>query len=175
MRTYTRENDVVVRVDIKTFPAVVDFREILDSVEVCPDEFADMPWETCDGLEHTRNGKEIIIPWDDHLERYYRQRGASKQVAKQLTARSMAKRREYLKSVYAHGYEAWGVSCDFQGFHDSIWGVDDYTYASGELSEEIALNIASEMQAAGFDVVNLPNRCQLHKQNPGNIHLFDWS
>lgn len=175
MRTYTRENDIVVRVDVKTFPAIIDFREILDSVEVRPDEFADPPWETCDGLEHTRNGEEITIPWDESLERYYRQRGASKQVAKQLTARSMAKRREYISSVYANGYEAWGVSCDFQGFHDSIWGVDDYTYARGELSEEIALNVASEMQSAGFDVVNLPNRCQLYKQNPGNIHLFDWS
>lgn len=175
MRTFARENDVVVRVDVKTFPAVVDFGEILDSVEVRPDEFADPPWETCDGLEHTRNGEEITIPWDDALERYYRQRGASKQVAKQLTARSMAKRREYLKGVYANGYEAWGVSCDFQGFHDSIWGVDDHEYASGELSEEIALNIASEMLSAGFDIVNPPYRCHLYKQNPGNVHLFDWS
>ena len=180
MRTYTRENDLVVRVDVKTFPAVVDFREILDSVEVRPDEWADPPWETCDGLEHTHENGEIVIPWDESLERYYRQRGASKQVAKQLTARSMAKRREYLASVYANGYEVWGVSCDFRGFHDSVWGVDDYGYATGEMSEEIALNVASEMQAAGFDVVNLPDRCQLYKQNRRdsyrrNVHLFDWS
>ena len=176
MRTYARENDVVVRVDIRTFPAIVDFCEILDSVDVCPDEFADMPWETGDGLEHTRNGEEITIPWDESLERYYRERGASKQVAKQLTARSMAKRREYLTSVYANGYEVWGVSCDFQGFHDSIWGVDDYEYARGELSEEIALNIASEMQAVGFVVENIPDRCPNRRDTyRRNVHLFDWS
>ncbi len=174
MRTYTRENEIVVRVDVKTFPAIVDFCELLDSVEVRPDEWADPPWETCDGLDHTRDNGEIVIPWDESLERYYRQRGASKQVAKQLTARSMAKRRAYLASVYAHGYEVWGVSCDFRGFHDSIWGVDDYTYARGELSEEIALNVASEMQAAGFDVVNLQERCP-NRQARQNVHLFDWS
>ncbi len=89
MRTYTRENDVVIRIDVKTFPAIVDFRDILGSVEVCPDEYAD-------------------------------------------------------------------------------------------LSEEIALNVASEMQAAGFDVVNLPDRCHLYRQNRRgtyrrNVHLFDWS
>ena len=179
MRTYTRENDLVVRIDVKTFPAVVDFREILDSVEVRPDEWADPPWETCDGLEHTRDGEEITIPWDESLERYYRERGASKQVAKQLTARSMGKRREYLASVYANGYEVWGVVCDFLDFHDSVWGVDDYEYARGEMSEEIALNVASEMQSAGFDVVNLPDRCHLYQQNRRdnyrrNVHLFDW-
>ena len=53
--------------------------------------------------------------------------------------------------------------------------MDDHEYASGELSEEIALNIASDMESSGFDVVNLPDRCDLYKQNPGNIHLFDWS
>ena len=176
MRTYTRENDIVVRVDVKTFPAVVDFREILDSVEVRPDEWADPPWETCDGLEHTRDGEEITIPWDESLEQYYRQRGASKQVAKQLTARSMAKRRKYLASIYANGYEALGVSCDFQRFRDSVCGVEGYEYARGELSEEVALNVASEMQSAGFDVVNLPNRCPNRRETyRRNVHLFDWS
>ena len=173
MRTYTREKDVVVRTDTETFPAIADYQAILDSVEVRPDEFDDPPWETCDGLEHTRDGEEITIPWNESLERYYRERGASKQVAKQLTARSMAKRREYLASVYANGCEVWGVSCDFQGFHDSVWGVDDYESARGEMSEEIALNVASEMQAAGFDVVNLPDRCP-NRQRRRNVHLFDW-
>ena len=176
MCTHIREKDVVVRIDTEAFPAIVDFGEILDSVEVRPDEFADPPWETCDGLEHTRNNGEIVIPWDESLERYYRERGASKQVAKQLTTQSMAKRRAYLASVYANGYEAWGVSCDFRGFHDSIWGVDDYGFAAGEMSEEIALNIASEMQSVGFDIVNLPDRCPNRRDTfRRNVHLFDWS
>lgn len=129
MRTYTRENDIVTRTDTQTFPAIVDFQAIRESVEIKPDDMADPPWETCDGLEHTRENGKIVVPWDESLERYYRQRGASKQVAKQLTARSLAKHREYLESVYANGYEVWGVTCDFQGFHDSVWGVDCYDYA----------------------------------------------
>ncbi len=183
MRTYTREKDVVVQIDTEVFPATVDFQAILDSVRIEPDDCAGPPWETCDGLEHTRENDRVIVPWDESLERWYHARGASKQVAKQLTARSLAKRREYLENVYVDGYKVWVVICNFQGFHDSVWGVDDYTYASGELSEEIALNIASEMQTAGFDVTNLPDRLRLYTQDRQdrqdtyrrNIHLFDWS
>ena len=175
MRTYQRKGDTVSRTDIETFPAIVDFQAIRDSVKIIPDEHADPPWETCDGLEHTREGGKVIVPWVASLEQHYRKRGASKQVAKQLTARSLVKLREYLESIYTNGYEVWGVVCDFQGFTDSVWGVDDYEYAQGDLSEEVALNVASEMVAAGFEVVNLPDRCQLYAQPRGNVHLFDWS
>lgn len=179
MRTYARENNIVVQVDVRTFPAVVDFQVILDAVKVSPDEYADPPWETCDGLEHTRDNQgDISLPWDGSLEEYYHSIGAAKQVAKQLTARSMADRRQYLMGVYANGYEVWVVSCDFQGFGDSVGGVDDYAYASGEASREVALNVAAEMQAAGFEIKNLSDRCQLYKQNRRDlysqrVHLFD--
>jgi len=179
MRTYHRESDHVVRVDTRLFPAKVDFADILGSVEVSPDEFADPPWDTCDGLEHTRKRDgSIELPWDSALETFYRGRGASKQVAKQLTARSLAHRREYLASVYADGYEVWQVCCDFQGFGASLCGVDDYTYATGEVAEEIALEVAGEMQSAGFDVVGMPDRAHTYRENRAdslrrNIHLFD--
>ena len=183
MRTYHRESDHVIRVDTRLFPAKVDFADILDSVEVSPDEFADPPWDTCDGLEYTRKRDgSIELPWDSALETFYRDRGASKQVAKELTARSLAHRREYFAGVYAYGYEVWQVCCDFQGFSASVCGVDDYTYATREVAEEIALEVVGEMQSAGFEVVNLPDRAHTYRENRRenrrdslrrNVHLFD--
>ena len=181
MRTYHREDDNVVRVDTRIFPARVDFADILEAVEVSPDEFADPPWETCEGLDHKRDRQGVIhLPWDTALETYYRDRGASKQVAKELTARSLAYRREYLAGIYAHGYEVWQVCGTYHGFDDSVCGVDDYDYAAGECSADVALEVAGQLQDAGFDITGMPDTTALYRENRAyhlrrNVHLFDHS
>jgi hypothetical protein len=50
-----RDGNTIVETEVTTTTrsATIDFNDILDAVEVVPDEEARTPWEDCDGYEHT--------------------------------------------------------------------------------------------------------------------------
>ena len=122
--TYQRIGDTVAIVGIELTPAVIDWQEILDCITIEPDDCHESPWENCDGYEHEiedsnrsihghmavfHNGrwKTINLEYDTDLYNWYRERGASKQVAEQLTRQSMRKRTEQLVSWYSNGWQWW--------------------------------------------------------------------
>jgi hypothetical protein len=182
----------------------VDFNEILESVVVEPDEcYNETPWDMCDGYDHeavpTRNldvrvdaargycwhdgnRERVVITLDDHVDAdlydWYREQGASKQVAREMVALSMRKRIDQLKDWYENGWHWWWVHGEYRSYEDSVGGVDDYDYAVDSVREEIALNIAAALEDDDYIVTNKP---EVPNENPGrlarlkhNRTLFSW-
>jgi hypothetical protein len=84
---------------------------------------------------------------------YLRAAGASKQVAREAVA---AERRRTLAQL------AKWVKCEFEALGDeyaaSVWGIDDEDYAEREVKEEIAYEVAHQLEAAGYNVTGKPDR-----------------
>src|SRR4051794_33966428 len=100
----TRHGNTLVKVTVEATDAEIAFADILESVRVVPDDDADAPWDNCDGFEHRvvddatdgeahgsfwadrRHRERIVLvhpeSWGNY--RYWRERGASKQVAFEL-------------------------------------------------------------------------------------------
>ena len=56
-----RDADPIVSVSVETRPAVIDFDDILDAVEVGPDDgYSDRPWDNFTGFDH-----ELRLPRTD--------------------------------------------------------------------------------------------------------------
>lgn len=177
-----RVGAVVVRVQVETLESRVDFADILEAVKVSPDEHSPAPWEDCDGFEHTitpadklideiratrmqgycyadRRRKVITLPEgeDYGVFDYHRARGASKQVARELSAQARAKTIAQLKRWYQYGWQCWYVSCDYLGAHDSLGGVyDDSGDYLEDVKREVAENVAAELESQGFEVFGKP-------------------
>ena len=73
-----------------------------------------------------------------------------------------AERRRTLAQLvkwYGDGWEWFGVGCRFivlgDEYVDSLWGIDDPEYAE-TLKEEIALNVAAQLEEAGYTVTDKP-------------------
>jgi hypothetical protein len=98
------------------------------------------------------------VPENTDLFRWYRQHGASKQMAHEAVARSRQRTIETLKGWYQSGWEWWVTSCDFLDAHASVGGVDSCDYASGDLAQEIADDVAGELERRGFTVTGRPDR-----------------
>lgn len=143
------------------------------------------PWQSCDGWEHTFhrdttywpdhidasqmrgfvrgtyhtnagvvevNPKQAMLPdWE-----YYHQRGASKQVARQMAAQSLAKCIDQLVAWYEDGWQWYGVICQCRGHEASIWGVDDRKYAEQEVIPQMANEVASQLEAEGWIITGRP-------------------
>jgi len=185
-RNLLRQGDTMIAVE--SAPAVVDFQDILDAVKVVYDENScDAPWDNCDGFEHTctpahrfdfdpsdmrgycyceghREHVVIQLPEgeDYGLYGWHRERGASRQVAREAVAAERQRTLDQLVKWYSHGWQWYGVQCNFEvlgeEFHDSLWGIDDEDYAEREVKPEIADNVADQLEKAGFTVTNRPER-----------------
>lgn len=173
-----RDGDTMVLVSVETQPAIIDFEDILEAVQVEPDEgMNETPWDTCEGLEHTlrlprtdcetdsdacihhdRRYRIFEVPYDHDLYRWYRSNGASRQVAQEAVARSRQRTIEQLANWYQNGWEWWAVSCEFMGESASVCGVDSYEYASGDCAQDIAEEVAAQLIKAGYTVNGLPDR-----------------
>ena len=179
-----------VMVEVSTHSAIIDFADILAKTEIVPDEMQDAPWDNCDGYEHIATPSSrfddpsvqpgyagnmvITIPpaaikqWG--VYDYWRERGASKGVAREKERQEVARTLAQLVDWYRNGWERWGVKCNFNGCHDSLWGIDDYGYAD-DMREEIASNVAYELEKKGYTVTVKPQPTQrkrfsrLHEQD----------
>jgi hypothetical protein len=145
-------------------------------------------WEHCDGFEHVATPERRFrgeadtremqgsVYCDGHRERlvielpreedygiyqHAREHGASRQVAAEMVAAERRRTLAQLVKWYGDGWEWFGVKCDFEvlgdEYHDSIWGVDDAEYAE-TLKEEIALEVAGQLEEAGYTVTGKPDR-----------------
>lgn len=208
MRTLLRQDDTMIAVESGS--AIVDYADILEATKVVPDDFGDTPWEACDGYEHTverahwvegndqkmrgycycdaqRTQIVIQLPGADYgllsLYEWLRERGASKQVAREAVAADRRRTLDQLVHWYSEGWQWLGVKCDFEvlgeEFHDSIWGIDDDDYARKEVVPEIADTIADQLEAAGFTVNNRPERVYPSRKDKQarlhyNLALQNW-
>jgi hypothetical protein len=185
-RNVFRHGDTMIAV--ASAPAVIGFDAILAAVKVVEDQYETMtPWEHCDGFEHTAKPAHRLDAADaramqgycrtfDHGERYViqlragedyglykyaRERGASRQVAAEMVAAERRRTIRQLVKWYEDGWEWFGVRCRFavlnDEFEDSLWGIDDAEYAES-LKEELALNVAAQLEKAGYTVTSKPER-----------------
>lgn len=171
-----RDGDTMVLVTVETRPAVIDYADIREAVKVEPDECTtEPPWEHCDGLEHTlrdlNNDEEINsaacvyvdgrrqiidISTDHGIYEFLRNHGASRQTAREAVARDRQQSIEFLKKCYRDVWEWWRVSCRFLDVSAGLHGVDDYDYGNTDCADDIALEVARELQAKGYTVAGLP-------------------
>ncbi len=175
-----RDGDTMVIVTVQTRPAVIDFADIREAVEVEADPTtSEAPWEHCDGLEHElrdlNHDKEIHreaciyvdgrrrvidLPFDQSLFNWYREHGASRQTAREAVARSRQQTIEALAGWYRNGWEWWHVHCGYLDASASVYGVDDYDYAAGDCADAIAHEVAGELVEAGYTVNGLPTEAE---------------
>lgn len=189
---YQRQDNVIVKVTVETFPAVIEWQDIVDAIEVVPDDWPEKPWQNCDGYDHDlrllpindknqRNGHAAFVhnglwvtvemDYDQDLYDWYRNRGASKQAADQLTRQSLRKRIELIISWYRNGWEWWFVRGEMHGCHASVGGIDDYDYAK-QCCSEIAHELAGELTALGYEIKGEAEpQKQIHHRN--NVNLFN--
>lgn len=194
----TRVDDSIIRtsVQVETLPAVVDYDDILDACEIVPDDDSrEAPWESCDGYEHdfeTLDNRHdargaiysedirIVLNPDPATYRYFRSIGMSKQTAAEMTALQNRRTLDQLVSWHSSGWEWYGVTCEFMGHHDSLWGIDSYDYAHDGVRHDIAAEIAAKLETEGFTVTNRPdprkaNRdAKLHRLRR-NLKLDCWT
>jgi len=150
------------------------------------------PWEHCNGFEHTATPERRFrdeadaremqgsVYCDGHRERlvielsdkedygifdHARHNGASRQVAVELVAAERRRTLAQLVKWYDSGWEWYGVRCRFEvlgdEYSDSLWGIDDAEYAE-TLKEEIALNVATQLEEAGYTVSDKPEHRQTY-------------
>lgn len=168
--------------------AVVRYADILAHTQVVPDDDnTETPWSHCDGWEHdfdtsghhdgnieemrgfvrhnhhTGEGLITIDPKKMGLSdwQYYHHQGASKQVARELAAQQVRNALGQLVEWYEHGWSWWGVKCEYKGYEDSVWGVDDEDYAEREVVHEIAGDVVYQMEKDGWLVVGKPQKSGL--------------
>jgi len=180
MRSKVRHDNIMVA--IETAPATIDYADILEQTQVIPDDLTEAPWENCCGFEHeverptdfTRNScgcvwcdanRErvlITLPDDEDwgIYEYHRNRGATKQVAAEAIAAQRQRTLAQLVDWYENGWQWYGVKCDFfvlgEEYHASVWGIDDEEYAEKYAREEIASEVAHQLEEAGYTVANKP-------------------
>jgi len=191
MRSTFRHGDTMIAVESR--PATVAFDDLLAATEVVYDEYESMtPWEHCDGFEHTATPERRFreeadaremqgsVYCDGHRERlvielpqeedygtyqYMRERGASRQVAREAVAAERRRTLARLVKWYDSGWEWYGVRCRFEAlgeeYQDSLWGIDDAEYAE-TLKEEIALNVAAQLEEADYTVTGKPEHRQTY-------------
>jgi len=209
--TTIRTGDVLVHTTVTTEVESVHvyFDDILAAVEVSPDDLmgGETPWDWCDGYVHTverfsrfDEGRDtadqrrgycysdghreriiIAVQWDADLYRWYRDNGASKQVAREMVALSLRKRLAQLVKWYTHGWEWWDCGGEYKGCADGVGGIDDYRYAHNEVRRECAENIAHQLEQAGYIVAGRPTpdpadtRQQKRDRLRRNQTLFSWT
>jgi hypothetical protein len=190
-RHLTADSVVTVETTVTIKPRHVDFQDIYDAIEVVDDPMmTDAPWESQDGYEHhaalaredafaadkpgycASAGKVITLEHDQSLFDWYRERGCSRQVARELVARSMKQTLAQVVEWYEHGWNWYGVTGDYLGYHDSLWGIDDTEYAENSVRDDIASQIAHAMEQDGFVIENKPEHPEYIGR--GNMTRDNW-
>lgn len=183
--TTEQTDDAIVIVSRESRPKQIDFADILAACRIEDDDYHAAPWETCDGYEHEATPASRIpdeadassmqgyayhdrcrwvITVDDADVKswgnfdHYRKQGASRQVAAEMVAAVKAQTIAQLVKWYENGWNYYCVVCEFYDVFDSLGGIDDYDYAQNECREDVAMNVAHELEAAGHIVVNKPTR-----------------
>ena len=191
MRNTFRHGDTMIAVESRpatiAFEDILEATEV-----VADEYESMTPWEHCDGFEHVATPERRFrdeadaremqgsVYCDGHRERlvielpreadygiyqYAREHGASRQVAAETVAAERRRTLAQLVKWYGDGWEWFGVKCDFEvlgdEYHDSIWGVDDAEYAE-TLKEEIALEVAGQLEEAGYTVTGQPEHRQTY-------------
>lgn len=203
--TLLRAGDTLVRTTVTTEAesVFVSWDEIWESIEVVPDDdMTETPWDNCDGFDHEvtdirdidenreslqkrrgftwsrerRNSVVISMERDKSGYNFYRQQGASRQVASEMVALARRKRIEQVCRWYSQGWEWWGVRGELKGCVASVWGIDDYDYANTEMCEEIAVELAGQLEDAGYVVTDKPEPKPQDKtwRYRWNKTLFSW-
>ena len=209
MRTTFRHGDKMLSVESR--PAEIDFSELLEATEIEDDDHYEAPWDNRDGYDHNRtpvsrlhdnaNYTEmqgytsshyyrenfIVAPKDGEdwgLYEYMRQRGASRQVAAEAVAAQRRRIIAQLVQWLEHGWQWYCVTCNYEvlgeEYINSLGGIDDYDYAR-ELKEEVALEVARELEEAGYTVTGKPdapgcyNRADKQAELRRKLALHNWS
>ena len=85
---------------------------------------------------------------------------ASRQVAAEALAADAAEPSRQLVEWYEDGWQWYGVRCRYDALGDeyeaSLWGIDDAEYAEREIKVEMALDVADQLEKAGFTVTGKP-------------------
>jgi len=65
-----------------------------------------------------------------------------------------------LVNWYENGWQWYGVRCRYDALGDefeaSLWGIDDAEYAEREIKVEMALDVADQLEQAGYTVTGKP-------------------
>ena len=161
----------------------VDYNDILESVKVEVDEYSnEPPWENCDGYEHelSYNDHEglpdsrgyvsrdrcVVIVDDDTITKvwgYNGYDGCSKQVRAELIAQEKRRTIDTIVNWYTNGWAYYSVFGDYEGYLDSLHGIDCIDYAENDVRYYIADEIASQMENDGFIVENKPTHATYTK------------
>lgn len=177
-----RKGDTLITttVTIEADDALIRFEDILAVAEVVPDNLShEAPWESCDGYEHKlihldyceegrynpdhvihdgcrrrliHISKEQVVRWGA-----YAYVGASKQVQAEARAENLRRTYDQLVRWYKHGWEWWGVVCEFKDEEESLWGIDDYDYADKSVREDMAYQAARALERNGYTVTGIPD------------------
>ena len=172
---FSRQGDTMAITTVRLAPAVIEWQAILDCIKIEPDDNCEPPWECCDGYGHKLvdivyrqftgghaffyNGHDwqrIEMEYDTYSYNWYRERGASKGVAEQLTRQSMRERLKQLVEWRENGWEWWQLSGEMHGCFVSLGGIDNYGYANTEYREELAFDLAYQLEELGFIIKDKP-------------------
>ena len=68
----------------------------------------------------------------------------------------MRERIEQLVAWYRDGWERWQLSGEMHGCFVGLGGIDDYGYANTEYREELAFDLAYQLEELGFNIKDKP-------------------
>lgn len=93
---------------------------------------------------------------------FYRNKGASKQVAFELTQRSFRNRINYAQRIFSGDEGFYTVSCEYLDHFNSLGFCDDTVIE--ETKEEMALHVARELEDEGYIIEGKPTPKNQHDQ-----------
>jgi hypothetical protein len=174
---------------VESTPATIAFDDLLAATHIVDDNCSEAPWDNWDGWEHVakpphafdhadvRAMQGYARTWDrgerhililpagdmDRTYQYARESGASRQVAAEMLALTRRRTLAQLVKWYEEEWAWYGVRCRIEilgdEFEASLWGIDDADYAAREVTIEIALDVAGQLEKAGFTVTGKPEHC----------------
>ncbi len=158
--------------------AIISFEEILEATEVVIDEdTCEAPWDTRDGWEHTAISTNRFQDTSDMQGRVHWARLVIELDDDDHGIFDYARRRTLAQLVkwYEDGWQWYGVKCCFKvlgnEYGDSIWGIDDANFAE-EVREEVALQVAAQLEKSGYTVTDKPGRPSPTRAN--NLDSQNW-
>lgn len=97
-----------------------------------------------------------MVAFLQHMQR----NGASKQVAAEMTALWERRYIDQLVTWYNNGYEWWWVKCSYEidgdEYEAALGGIDDYEHADTEVREDLASEVAWQLEKKGYVVIRTP-------------------
>lgn len=198
--TLIRQGDTMIAIETRS--AVIPFNGVLAACHVVADDLSESPWEHWDEFEHEavslhklpdeadpREMQGYCRTWDrgeryvivtprenKSLFDYYRENGASRQVAAEMVALDRRRTTAQLVKWYEDGWQWFGVEGQFDALGEeytaSVWGIDDEGYARDVVRMEIALELAGQLEEAGYTVTDLPEHHGMTREQ--KAERFQW-